>query len=142
MRKIFLLSLSLLLIMALAGCARIRSKNTGDTTEPKKARVDKAEKKSNTSAADIEIFWGDEKPSRPYKAIGQVSTYRFNKFTGFSISDDKVYETLKRMAAKKGGNAIISIREDFASKSGTVIVFKDTQPDTETKPTKPAGPTE
>jgi hypothetical protein len=75
------------------------------------------------NASEVKLFFGD-KPTEPFQELGRVSSGKFGTL-GKSRKREAIDEELKKKAAEMGGDAVISITEDFASVSGVVIVFKD-----------------
>lgn len=75
------------------------------------------------NASDVQLFFGD-KPTDPFRELGRVSSGKFGTL-GKSRKREAIDDELKKKAAEMGGDAVISITEDFASVSGVVIVFKD-----------------
>lgn len=75
-----------------------------------------------TNPSSVEIYLS-EKPSAVYEEIGLVNVDKYNNF-GISRSPEELNTKLKEQAASIGGNAIISLSEDFASMSGVVVKVK------------------
>lgn len=75
------------------------------------------------NASEVKLFFGD-KPTEPFRELGRVSSGKFGTL-GKSRKREAIDDELKKKAADMGGDAVISITEDFASVSGVVIVFKD-----------------
>lgn len=129
MKKMVLLLSLLLVVTMITSCAGRKSKIRGDASnadDPKKEKVVRERK----NADNIEIYDAGEKPPMPYKKIGRITCDKTNALLFFK-SSDACLSNLKKQAAKKGGDGIIDIREDFAFMAGTVIIYE--KPDTEMK---------
>jgi len=107
MKKLFLLTL--IVGIMTTGCATERVMSTGTQYSP-------------TNPSSVKIYLS-EKPSAAYEEIGRVSVDKYNNL-GISRSPQELNTKLKEQAASIGGNAIISVFEDFASMSGVVVKFK------------------
>jgi transcriptional regulator of nitric oxide reductase len=77
---------------------------------------------AKTNPDDIEVFMS-KKPTKKFIELGTVSSSKH--VMGFSRSDKKIYKELKEKAASIGGNAIINLTEDLASKKGVVIRYTE-----------------
>jgi len=75
------------------------------------------------SADDVQIIY-DGTPKTPYKAIGRVSIDKFKNIFGTRRSSDEIETMMKKEAFKKGGDAIMNIREDLGNVSAVIIVFE------------------
>jgi len=107
MKKLFLVTLIVGIMMT--GCATERVMSTGTQYPP-------------TNPSSVKIYQS-EKPSSAFEEIGRASVDKYNNL-GISRSSEELKTKLKEQAASIGGNAIISISEDFASMSGVVVKFK------------------
>jgi hypothetical protein len=75
------------------------------------------------SESDVQIIY-DGTPKTPYKAIGRVSIDKFKNIFGTKRSQEEIERMMKKEAFKKGGDAVMSIREDLGSVNAVIIVFE------------------
>jgi hypothetical protein len=75
-----------------------------------------------TNPAIVKIYQS-EKPTVAYEEIGRGSVEKYNNL-GITRSGDDINKALREKASAIGGDAIISVSEDFASTSGVVVKFK------------------
>lgn len=108
MKNKIILALSLIFFISLNSCKTSSVIQQGERFEA-------------TSPSEVKLFFS-KIPEKSYIEIGKVSV---DKYSNLAIkrSGDKLNELLKEKAASIGGQAIISITEDFASMSGTVIRY-------------------
>jgi len=76
---------------------------------------------SPTSASSVKIY-NSSKPSKSFEEIGRVSVSKYSNM-GITRSGEEMNQQMKEQAAKIGGNAVISVSEDFANISGVVVRF-------------------
>jgi hypothetical protein len=96
----------------LGGCATGMGESTSTSST----------KYAPTDQAAIKIFQ-TQLPTAPYEEIGRVSVDKYN-IVGIGATNDQMMTELRRKAAGMGGDAIVSITQDFASMSGVVVKFK------------------
>jgi hypothetical protein len=77
---------------------------------------------SATNPAKI-VIYHTQKPKKPFEELGRVAVDKYNNFA-ISRSGEEINKLLKEKAASIGGDAVISVTEDFASVSGVVIRSK------------------
>jgi hypothetical protein len=94
---------------SLIGCATERLMTTG-------------QKFPATSVGKVAIYH-IKAPKNHYQEIGRISIDKYNNFA-ISRSGSEIEKLMKEKAASIGGDAIISVTEDFASISGVVIKMK------------------
>ena len=99
-------SLAIALFGSMPGCATERVMTTG--------------KQHAATNPENVVVYHTEKPTNPYEEVGSVSVDKYNNFA-ISRSGSEIDKLLKEKAADIGGNAIISVTEDFGSVSGVVI---------------------
>lgn len=75
-----------------------------------------------TSPENIHIFF-DRKPGRGYIEMGQLNIDADN-ILGIPKSETEIIHEMQEQAASVGGDAVINIRQDSGSITGTVIVYK------------------
>jgi len=105
--RIFILTISLL--SGMTGCATEGVMTIGkqySATNPEKV-----------------VVYHTKKPKTSYEEIGRVSVDKYNNFA-ISRSSNEIDKLLREKAASIGGNAIISVTEDFDSVSGVVVKMK------------------
>jgi hypothetical protein len=95
--------------LGLVGCATERVMTTGQQFPA-------------TSAGKVAIYH-TKAPRSHYQEIGRVSIDKYNNFA-ISRSGSEIENLMKEKAASIGGDAIISVTEDFASISGVVIKIR------------------
>jgi hypothetical protein len=95
----------------LGGCAT----GTGELTSTSSTKY------APTDPAAIKIYQ-TQLPTAPYDEIGRVSVDKYN-IVGIGSTNEQMMTELRRKAADMGGDAIVSITQDFASMSGVVVKF-------------------
>jgi hypothetical protein len=101
--------ITIILFLSLVGCATERVMITGRqfaATKPEKV-----------------VIYHTKSPKSHYQEIGRVSIDKYDNFA-ISRSGSEIDRLMREKAASVGGDAIISVSEDFGSISGVVIRTK------------------
>ncbi len=122
MQKTLFLSLySILLASLLSGCASqqekplTRSLVSTTHSSPKKIILPK-------DPVSVSLYTPDKKPVMPYTIVGQAIVSRYNP-AGIKRQQAIIHDSLRAMAARMGGDAIIDIRKKGKYVQGTVITY-------------------
>jgi hypothetical protein len=73
-------------------------------------------------------FYTKAYPKTPYTVVGEESISKFNQ-GGIKRQEAHLHDAMRELAAAMGGDAVIDIKSDGKSISGTVVAFqKDVTP--------------
>jgi len=72
----------------------------------------------------INLYQEGQKPPLPYKVLGKETISKYN-VVGIKRQEATIRDTLRTLAARMGGDAIINIERNEQSVSGIVIAFKE-----------------
>jgi hypothetical protein len=117
MRILYLLGI-IYVVLVLSSCANTTEQSSSNQTHP--APVTK-EKKNPLAVS----FYTKEQPKVPYEVLGEESISKFNP-GGHKRQEAYIRDGMRELAAAMGGDAIINIKHDAKTITGTVVAFKDT----------------
>lgn len=116
MKTLYLLSI-IYIGFTLTSCASTASPvHTSTTTPPTISHH------SHKNPLAVTFYTKGKKPISPYKVIGEESIAKYN-VGGIKKQEAVVRDAMSQLAAAMGGDAIINLKQDAQSISGTVIRF-------------------
>jgi hypothetical protein len=124
---LFLICLSFTLISA---CDTLASQQPVDVLscvpggyhEPIKPRCPPPKKSTAKNPMNVSIYHSNNPLKRPYKilAVGTVSKYNLS---GIKRQQASIHDTLRKIAAAVGGDAIIDLKSDNQTVTGKIITY-------------------
>lgn len=122
MRFIYLL-VGISLGLMLTSCADVKSaqpqstasQNLDKTTPPAKHCP-----KKNPIA--VSFYTNGHMPKRPYVVLGQETVSKFN-CAGIKRQEASIHDAMRNLAANMGGDAVIDIKKDDKTITGTVVSY-------------------
>lgn len=124
MRTLYRLNI-IFIALALSSCASINQ-----SAAPSKA-IDKSpaslvEKKPHKNPLTISLHKKSHQTNKAYTVVGQETVSKYNK-GGIKRQEAHLRDTMREIAAAMGGDAVIDIKHDGKTITGTVVAFhKDT----------------
>ncbi len=73
----------------------------------------------------VAFYKENEKPKAPYKVIGKETVSKYN-IVGIKRQEASIHDAMRSLAASMGGDAVIDVKHDDKTVSGTVIGFENT----------------
>lgn len=77
----------------------------------------------------VTIYTGKQKPEKPYVVLGQETVSKYN-IVGIKRQEANLKDSIRHLAARRGGDAVIEITNHVDSISYTVISYKNSLVDT------------
>ncbi len=93
-----------------------QTQNINKATQP----LPKCNKKKNPM--EVSFYSNGKMPNNPYTVLGQATVSKYN-LVGIKRQDATIHDAMRTMAASMGGDAIIDVKKDYHSVSGTVIMY-------------------
>lgn len=109
------------LLLAINGCASTAKTN-------KMSNISKPIVNTIKNPIAVTLYTGMQKPEKPYVVLGQQTVSKYN-FVGIKRQEANIKDSIRRLAAKKGGDAVIEITNHPDSISYTVISYQNTSTD-------------
>lgn len=116
MRALYLLAL-IYIGFTLSSCSTVETPSSKSTF----AQETNYKKKNPFSVS----FYSHTKPKKPYMIIGEEHFSKFNS-GGNKRQEAIIRDGMRELAAAMGGDAVIDLKHDNKSISGTVIAFQET----------------
>lgn len=118
MKMIHLVSATVLGSILLVGCTSTKTHKTTASAalQPEKAVI------KNPMA--ITLYTGKQKPGQPYVVLGHETVSKYNR-VGIKRQEANLKDSMRHLAATKGGDAVIEITNLGDSISYTVISYKN-----------------
>ncbi len=108
--------------LALSGCVTTQSHKTATPTPP-------PQKNASKNPISVTIYTGKQKPDKPYVILGHETVSKYN-LVGIKRQEANLKDSIRHLAAKQGGDAVIDIANHGDSISYTVISYKNSSVDT------------
>ncbi|MHB1949002.1 MAG: hypothetical protein ACYCQI_12920 [Gammaproteobacteria bacterium] len=121
MRILYLLG-TIYVIFALTSCANTTEQSSSNQAHPAPPITPTKEKKNPLAVS----FYTKEQPKVPYEVLGEESVSKFNP-GGHKRQEAYIRDGMRELAAAMGGDAIINIKHDAKTITGTVVAFKETK---------------
>lgn len=118
MRILYLLSV-IYIGFALTSCASSIEQPANPINPAKKP----AATASNKNPMTVTFYKKGTNPKMPYKIIGEESISKYN-LGGIKRQEGNVRDAMRQLAAAMGGDAVINLKHDAKSISGTVIAYQ------------------
>lgn len=109
-------------ILLLNGCA-----NTTEQPSSKQSAANNQQNREKKNPLTVS-FYTKGKPKVPYEIIGEETISKFNT-GGHKRQEAYIRDGMRELAAAMGGDAIIDIKHDAKSITGTVVAYKETKED-------------
>lgn len=116
------ISCTLMVIMglALSGCASIhathnQTQNTQKTSPPTKQCPHK-------NPMEVSFYSNGKNPANPYTVVGSATVSKYNS-AGNKRQEATIHDAMRSAAAEMGGDAIINVKRNEKTVSGTVIAY-------------------
>lgn len=114
------LILAIFLGLVLSGCA-----SKTQTANP----VPPIQEHTAKNPISVTLYTGNQKPEKPYVVLGHETVSKYNR-VGIKRQEANLKDSIRHLAAKKGGDAVIEITNHADSISYTVISYKNMPVDT------------
>jgi hypothetical protein len=72
---------------------------------------------------DVAFYAPQQKPNQPYRVIGMAKVFK-RSLLGATKSEQELHETIKKLAASIGGDAVMNFHDTGRSLEGHVIKFE------------------
>jgi len=99
------------------------------TTSHKTAPQPSAPINTAKNPISVTIYTGKQKPEKPYVVLGHESVSKYN-IVGIKRQEANLKDSIRHLAAKRGGDAVIEITNHVDSVSYTVISYKNSTGET------------
>jgi biopolymer transport protein ExbD len=110
--------------LAISGCVTTKSNKIATP-----AATTQSQKNTAKNPISVTIYTGKQKPEKPYVVLGHESVSKYN-IVGIKRQEANLKDSIRRLAANKGGDAVIEITNHVDSISYTVISYKNSLADT------------
>lgn len=129
--KLLYLFTSISVIVALTSCAASIEQPSNNQTHPAKPVVHShpatksvSKKNGHDKKNPLTVsFYTKGQPKMPFEVIGEESISKFN-MGGHKRQEAYIRDGMRELAAAMGGDAIIDIKHDSKTITGTVVAFK------------------
>lgn len=105
--------------LVIFGCVTTTKSNKTSTTVPQ----------TQKNPISVTIYTGKQKPEKPYVVLSHESVSKYN-IVGIKRQEANLKDSIRHLAAKRGGDAVIEIKNHLDSISYTVISYKNSVIDT------------
>lgn len=99
------------------------------TTQSDKTASSATASQTQKNPISVTIYTGKQKPEKPYVVLGHESVSKYN-IVGIKRQEANLKDSIRHLAAKRGGDAVIEITNHLDSISYTVISYKNSLADT------------
>lgn len=113
--------------LALAGCASTNQSNK--IASPTPTATIQPQKNAGKNPISVTIYTGKQKPIKPYVVLGHETVSKYN-IVGIKRQEANLKDSIRHLAATRGGDAVIEITNHTDSISYTVISYKNSLTDT------------
>lgn len=113
--------------LVISGC--VSTTKTNKIATP--AVTTQSQKNTVKNPISVTIYAGKQKPEKPYVILGHESVSKYN-IVGIKRQEANLKDSIRHLAAKRGGDAVIEITNHLDSISYTVISYKNSLAETNT----------
>jgi hypothetical protein len=122
MRTLYLVS-TIYIVFAVTGCSTVEQPASHSTYNTKQITGPIQQPACATKNNPLKVsFYTHSTPSVPYKIIGEESISKYN-LGGNKRQEANIRDGMRELAAAMGGDAIINIKHDSKSVSGTIVAY-------------------
>lgn len=120
------------LTILLSACSTIKAEHPVDITKTEKPAATTCQKAKakvkatcpkNKNPINVSLYTKGEKPKNSYKILGIEAVSKYNR-VGIKKQEACIHDSLRSLAAKMGGDAVINIKYDKKIVEGTVITYQ------------------
>ncbi len=108
--------------LALSGCTSTAKSNNATLSIKKSPPV--------INPISVTLYTGKQKPHKPYVVLGHETVSKYN-MVGIKRQEANLKDSIRHLAATRGGDAVIEITNHPDSISYTVISYKTPSTDTD-----------
>lgn len=101
--------------IAITGCSTIQSYNSQTTS--------KTHPKIKKNPMTVSFYPSTKNITLPYTVLGQEIISKYN-FVGIKRQEATIHDAMRSKAAEMGGDAIVDIKHDDKTVTGTVIAYR------------------
>jgi hypothetical protein len=107
----------------LSGCSSISSVQPVNKQVQNSSKTAPPIQKCHRNPMEVSFYTNGVNPSNPYTVVGNASVSQYN-MAGNKRQEATIHDAMRSAAASMGGDAVINLKRNDATVSGTVIAYQ------------------